>query len=316
VQKNGMQKISTQKTSTKKIISKTKGFALKTNNISNINIVCPYCKVEYSKNNLFFTKRGQTTILNTHVKCINSECKTKIKIEDIDNHLNKECLYQIRSYICDECGEDVLLVNNEKHTQDDCTGTYIQCVNCDDIYIRGLWFEHEIVCPNRILKCEYCSYVATFNEINSHTKKCPYKIIECDQCGIPVQNQALVSHKEKDCAQQMIHCDMCYKWVTRMNFNHHTSKECVPNIVKCRMCQNDFAEKYISEHLDNCNNRCAHCRYRKVSISQINNYEVHGDMHCPYVQAKCTNCSKYYSVRVMNSHSKKCKSLFSSCLIS
>jgi hypothetical protein len=160
----------------------------------NNKIICNSCYKRLNENELFLNEYyldKQNSIIIKHiisnykVSCLNSNCNWEGKLLQLKNHLEKECNYQnvkcseckltllrkdLNSHlfkcnydknikiICKFCNEEIKNEKIEEHFEK-CPEIFEDCdKNCGKKIKRKDLFNHKLICPENITKCQYWNY--------------------------------------------------------------------------------------------------------------------------------------------------------------
>ena len=109
------------------------------------------------------------------------ECKWIGKLQDLIDHISKECKKQEVN-----CG------NSE----------------CKVIVDREDYENHLIECDFKIIRCSDCSIEIQKFKLASHTKECPKFKIDCiNKCALKIPREDMKTHLDKDCDYLILNCD-------------------------------------------------------------------------------------------------------------
>merc|ERR1712130_497568 len=181
--------------------------------------------------------------IRQYIKC--KLCEQIIKRQDEEEHLINfhKKITCICSKVC------VGKIEFDKHTLNECQLRLMTCQYCDKTNIPYLEYsEHEIVCKERIIKCNICGidYIAKNKllhncgiicvlcgeRINDSKNKllhlltsCKERRAVCNYCGILRRCNDMESHR-KHCGSRSEKCTKCDQFVSLMNMEPHLQSNC------------------------------------------------------------------------------------------
>ena len=148
-----------------------------------VQYVCPMCRSEEDFKTV--PNRGaDREIRGLDVFCTNKErgCKWQGEVNNINNHLNGSCLFQVRQ--CpNECGKMFEQRYIADHIQRECPRRKVYCQFC------GIVGEHQFIqqnhieeCPKVLLPCpNKCTVKGVPREaMQAHRKECPHEVVQCE----------------------------------------------------------------------------------------------------------------------------------------
>ena len=180
----------------------------------NFNVICKGCYSKIYHENININKIDEqysshikSIIHKSMIHCINSKCNWKGELYNLENHLNKECLYQLLNCPNKYC--------NKKIIKKDLNSHLIQCDYLDKI-IK--------------VKCNYCNDEFNIKNISEHFEKCNELVIECENfCGKKLKRKNMEIHIKKECLLSKIKCPFwdkgCKKLIKRKFLSDHYKLE-------------------------------------------------------------------------------------------
>ena len=93
-----------------------------------------------------------------------------------------------------------------------CEFQKLKCSFCDTYFQRNQIESHELECPRRIVKCEYCYFFkCPQEELVKHWEECNQYPVECPNgCGAKKARQYLKEHVENECSLTTVDCEFAY----------------------------------------------------------------------------------------------------------
>ena len=170
----------------------------------NQNGDCPFCGSKQLACILDKFYQRQLSAINVRCSNTNLGCKWIGNVALLKRHLNNE-------------GGDAPreTAGNEYEFVDyDCSYVEVSCpAGCPEIIYRGNVKEHMIdSCIKREYKCQYCGYMATYEEIIvKHWPVCPDYILPCpNECGASGVTRAGMDSHVRRCPKTRIPCAFAY----------------------------------------------------------------------------------------------------------
>jgi len=170
-------------------------------------IPCPAlgCLTPLDLTSVAYDRAAFGTIQKLRVKCASLECKWLGYLEGREEHLAKDCEYQITP----------------------CSW------GCDAKLHRKYLLAHRNVCPKCIMPCPYCSQVATADEYPRHYEVCPKYVVSCPKgCGASLKRFEVPDHLQRHCGRAEVQCPVvnCTEYVTRDSFSAHMTQRAVHHV--------------------------------------------------------------------------------------
>lgn len=141
---------------------------------------CPACKVNANMKDVVINKVAKDLIDKLTIKCRNSERKEKVEYENLNRHLNEECLFST-----------------------------IKCtLGCKAKFLRKDKNNHAEVCPEATLICDYDFVAYKRRNKETHMKECPKMIIKCEvpNCNMSFRREQLDAHLQNECTENELEC--------------------------------------------------------------------------------------------------------------
>ncbi|XP_057298559.1 TNF receptor-associated factor 6-like [Hydractinia symbiolongicarpus] len=168
----------------------------------NIELVCPSCRQNVNKDQVFHNSMLDRIIAAIKVKCTNNQlgCEWNGELQMMEDH-QSTCKYQMV-----ECPFD----------------------GCNDEMQRQALHKHKSICEYRVIQCDYCTESFLPNELQNHFEVCEYYPVTCSNhlCSELVPKCKIENHLLKDCLYQLIDCSFhsigCSVKVLRKDLNQHS----------------------------------------------------------------------------------------------
>lgn len=128
-----------------------------------------------------YPNKFRNKIYQMKVKCINhlDGCKSQLKVEQLENHLNKDCEFELINCKNVNCKTRVFRGKVNEHLNI-CPESTVTCKNCRGNFLLKDKKFHDSNCPKRLVKCCLCQREVCFDMMEKHvSESCPNKEEEC-----------------------------------------------------------------------------------------------------------------------------------------
>ena len=231
------------------------------------------------------------------------DCKTLVYERDMNNH-NSEC--EFRQIKCNLCYSFIHFRNQEDHINNHCPYNTVKCPNeqCDYSTQRCNLNSHISRCNHRKIRCyNGCQAFIECQDMKQHNEICPNRKIPCEYCTISFTRSSMDLH-HTCCPKKLVECIYCHENILNGNMSiHHRS--CSNKPVKCpNNCDMEIERRFILSHTDMCVNRsvcCNDCKQYYV----LSRKELH-DNSCMDKTIECTECNDTFLRRHAFEHSSVC----------
>ncbi|EGC39719.1 hypothetical protein DICPUDRAFT_91159 [Dictyostelium purpureum] len=257
---------------------------------------CMQCKDQVkSLNKLPRARQVETLLMGTGVCCPysfinilrvddneelikdNEGCKEIIKLENLDNHIEKcsfrfvKCEYHEKG-----CNEKIRYCNGDSHILR-CEYQTLNCEYCSNGYLKKTIEQHNLECPSKLQDCSGCNKKFKRAEMNYHLdKECPGAIIPCIcsqfGCNYKIKRENLENHLD-----QIDHTKQLLKMVESLTNKNNQLSNCIDELTKgkelliSKIENLTFNNKLLSDR----NDALSKVNYKKKWI--ISNYSENSD---------------------------------------
>jgi hypothetical protein len=130
------------------------------------------------------------------VKCTNNDCNIKIKLSDLNSHLDN-CEYV--EMICKNGCDTTFIKKESENHENNCLHRQTTCNLCKT-QIKIIELEqHNKICPKSNTNCVWCGNIMERCIYQDHLEKCPEMLICCDtiNCGTHIKRKDIETHNEE-----------------------------------------------------------------------------------------------------------------------
>ena len=169
-----------------------------------INNKCPFCRYSFVKKELDrILKNIFGKLLLRCPNCDKYSKSNKLKVSEYISHL-KSCDYS--DYQCLICKKII------PHSKKDCFEhahfcgySDSSCCYCSKALKKYLKKEHEVICGEELVECEFCEGKMERKKIENHTKNlCLMRIINCKDCHEDYKFKDFDAHLKEACKDNQI----------------------------------------------------------------------------------------------------------------
>lgn len=158
-----------------------------------------------------------------------------------------------------DCGWKGKLQELNKHLNDQCLKQFVPCLNkeCKNEICRESLQEHMKQCEYRMEKCNDCKDSLPFNQLKDHNEVCPKANITCPQeCGESILREELKKHIGDKCLFTVVPCPFedlgCGIKVIKKELNKHLETQILMHNINLfeivRKIGKDYKDMFDSFH--------------------------------------------------------------------
>jgi hypothetical protein len=140
-----------------------------------------------------------------------------------------------------------------------------------------------------------CEWQGELRQQAEHEVVCPERMIKC-KCGEDIVLKFLTMHQKRICTERTVVCRHCRKQILHRSFNIHTNQKCIAKPIQCPLqcdTDQDLKVSQLAEHLaHHCPLRpvvCIFCN-EDVRWADVNGEQAMHDLQCIAKPQQCPQC--------------------------